>query len=295
MLPNFIIGGTLPAGTGHLYGLLRQHPDVFLAPPMQPECNFFFKTGEYERGLNYYQERWFSEVEGEQAIGERSSLLLFGPWAAERLARDLPQVRIIFLLRNPVDRAYANYRFTALSGFETQSFEAALENEDARISEAHAQGTFWGEIQPHAYFSRGLYGDMLAAFTDRFPAEQILVMRSDELLKEQDRAMGKIFRFLKVDDGFIAQDFAEFSSPGVVGVVVQSHLRRDYPDSFDAAVQRIRAGVPGESDLDTAMRVNVQGGYEKLSPELRESLTERYRPANEALRPVVPFAIDDWF
>lgn len=294
MLPNFILGGTLPAGTGHLYGLLRQHPEVYLAPPMQPECNFFFKTGEYEKGLDHYQERWFAEVAGERAIGERSSLLLFGDWAAERLSRDLPQVKIIFLLRNPVDRAYANYRFTALSGFETLSFEDALKNETARIADAHARGTFWGEIQPHAYFSRGLYGDLLAAYASRFPLEQLLVMRSDELLKDQNRALEKIYRFLDVDSEFVAEDFAEFSSPAVVDVEVQAQLRRDYPDTFDAAVQRIRAGKPDDSVLDLAMGHNVRDGYERLSDSLRQSLTDRYRSANEALRAVVPFAIDDW-
>jgi len=294
MLPNFIIGGTLPAGTGHLYGLLQQHPDIYLAPPMQPECNFFFKTGEFEKGIAYYEERWFSGVRGERAIGERSSLMLFGDWAARRVAEHLPDVRIIFLLRNPVDRAYANYRFTALSGYETLTFEEALESEERRISEAKQRGTFWGEIQPHAYFSRGLYADMLAAYTDVLPAENILVMRSDELLKDQQNALRKVFGFLGVDDTFQADDFAEFSSPSVLDVQVQARLRTEHPDTFDAAVQRIRSGAPAETELDHAMRANIADGYEKLSSEMKAELSERYRVANERLRPMVSFALDDW-
>jgi hypothetical protein len=294
MLPTFIIGGTLPSGTGHLYGLLRQHHDVYLAPPMQPECNFFFKTNEYEKGLGYYEQRWFSGVRGERAIGERSSLLLFGDWAAERIARNLPATKLIFLLRNPVDRAYANYRFTALSGFETLSFEDALEQEKQRILEAHERGRFWGEIQPHAYFAKGLYHGMLMAYTTRFPAEQLLVMRSDELLRQQVAAMAKIFRFLGVDDSFPVADFAEFSSPAVIDVERQAELRREYSKEFDASVQRIREQMPPETVLDELMRANVHQGYEKLSVELRKHLTARYRDANEQLAPMVPFGIEDW-
>src|SRR6185436_7726416 len=54
--PSFIIAGTLPSGTGHLYGLLRQHPEIYLPAVMQPECNFFCKSGLYEKGIEYYLE-----------------------------------------------------------------------------------------------------------------------------------------------------------------------------------------------------------------------------------------------
>lgn len=294
-LPDFIIGGTLPAGTGHLYGLLVQHPEIHLAPPMQPECNFFFKSAEYRKGLGYYRERWFADVRGRKAVGERSSLVLSGgARAAERIARDLPGVKLLFLLRNPVDRAYANYRFTALAGYEDLSFEEALAREEERIAEAHAKGEFWGEIQPHAYFARGLYADQLEPFRSLLPAGRILVMRSDALLADQDGALRGIYRFLGVDESFVAAPFADYSSPAVRDVRLQAALRREFPDGFDGAVQRIRGGLPPEGEIDRRVRANVCDGYEKLSPAVRAGLTARYEEANRRLAPTVPFSIEDW-
>jgi len=292
--PTFIIGGTLPAGTGHLYGLLSQHPDIYLAPPMQPECNFFFKTHEYEKGIDHYRTRWFSDVAGEKAIGERSSLLLSATWAPPRVAKHLPEVRLIFLFRNPVHRAYANYRFTALAGFEDRSFAEALATEEERMRQATERGRFWGEIQPHSYFTRGRYQEQLDAWLEYFPREQLLLMRSDELLADQAGGLAKIYRFLGVDDGFDAQDFSDFSSPAVIDAKKQAELRQRAPTEFDAAIQRIRSGEPPKSDFESEVRQNVRSGYEPLEPAFYRALADRFAPYNRRLAPMVPFSIEDW-
>ena len=292
--PTFIIAGTLPAGTGHLYGLLIQHPEVYLAPPMQPECNFFFKTAEYEKGVGYYEQKWFSAVRGEKAIGERSSLLMSGEWVPERVARHLPDVKLIFLLRNPVDRAYANYRFTALAGYEDMTFQEALANEERRMAEARARSPFWAEIQPHSYFHRGRYFDQLSAWLKVFAREQMLLMRSDELLGDQDAALRKVYAFLGVDLRFVARPFSDFSSPAVRDVRQQALLRAGHPADFDQAVQRLRGGLPPETPFDRILRANVMDGYAKLSPDLRRELTARYADQNRRLADLVPFSIMDW-
>jgi len=294
MRPTFVIAGTLPAGTGHLYGLLIQHPEVYLAPPMQPECNFFFKTAEYEKGLQHYEQKWFSAAHGEKAIGERSSLLMSGKWVPERVARHLPDVKLIFLLRNPVDRAYANYRFSALAGYEDMTFEEALANEERRMAEARALSAFWGEIQPHAYFHRGLYFDQLSGWLKHFPREQMLLMRSDELLKDQNTALRKVYAFLGVETGFVAADFQDMSSPAVRDVRLQARLRSDNPNEFDQSVQRLRERKLPETALDQTIRANVADGYEPLTPELRKTLTARYADQNRRLADLVPFSIVDW-
>lgn len=295
LLPHFIIGGTLPAGTGHLYGLLEQHPEVYLAPPMQPECNFFFKSGEYAKGLDYYSTRWFSGVSGQKALGERSSLLLSGPWVPQRLARDLPRVRLIFLLRNPVDRAYANYRFTALAGYEELSFEDALERERERAAIAHSQGTFWGELQPHAYFARGLYYEQLLGYLRHFSGDRMLLMRSDELLKNQDEALRKVYAFLGLDEGFRAKPFSDLSSPAVRDLGLQVRLRREFPDQLDAAIQRIRQGLPPAAESDRVVYANVHANFAPLADGLRRMLARRYAESNRLLSSLVPFSVEDWF
>lgn len=292
-LPNFIIAGTLPAGTGHLYGLLRQHPEVYLAAPMQPECNFFFKSGLYAKGIGYYLETWFPDISGRKAVGERSSLLLSSEKAPARVAKHLPDVKLIFLFRNPVDRAYANYRFTALVGYEDLVFEDALEAESRRMAEA-AQDPFWSEIQPHSYFHRGLYADQLQRWLGYFPASQMLLMRSDELLRDQDGALRKIYHFLDVDESFVAQPFPDFSSPSVIDVKLQARMRKETPVGFDTAIQRLREHLPPETELDRRVRANVHGGYDPLPTVLRRRLAARYSEPNQRLKAMVPFPIDDW-
>jgi len=292
-LPNFIIAGTLPAGTGHLYGLLRQHPEVYLAAPMQPECNFFFKSGLYAKGVDYYLETWFPDVGGRKAVGERSSLLLSSEKAPARVAKHIPDVKLIFLFRNPVDRAYANYRFTALVGYEDLTFEEALEAEGRRMAAA-AKDPFWSEIQPHSYFHRGLYADQLQRWMCYFPLSQMLLMRSDELLKDQDGTLRKIYRFLGVDESFVAQPFPDFSSPAVIDVKLQCRLREETPVGFDAAIQRLRQHLPPETELDRQVHANVRDGYDPLSQELRRRLTGRYEEPNRRFKSLVPFLIDDW-
>ena len=293
MLPTFIIGGTLPAGTGHLYGLLAQHPEIYVAPPMQPECNFFFKTKEYEKGLSYYVERWFSGVKGQKARGERSSLLMSGAWVPERVKKSLPDVKLIFMVRNPVDRAYANYRFTALVGYEELSFEEAIEAEPRRMEEAN-KDPFWREVQPHAYLARGHYAAQLEGWYRHFPKHQIKVLRSDALLKNQGKALEDIYRFLGVDPGFVAKDFSDCSSPMVNDVKLQRLIRQRTPVGFDAAIQRIREGLPAESALDHEIRKNVATGYPALTPELRKRLTAYYAEGNQKFAGMVDFDIKDW-
>lgn len=293
MLPNFIIAGTFPAGTGHLYGLLVQHPEVYLAAPMQPECNFFFKTRLYDKGIDYYMKTWFSGVRGKKAVGERSSLLLSSEKAPPRVAKHLPEMKLIFLFRNPVDRAYANYRFTALAGYEDLTFEEALDAEELRVAEA-AKDPFWSEIQPHSYYHRGLYAEQLQRWLSYFPPGQMLLMRSDELLRDQSSALRKVYRFLGVDESFVAQPFPDFSSPAVIDVKLQRRMRQESPDGFDAAIQRLRLHLPPQTELDRRVRANVSSGYDPLPAELRQRLTARYSESNRQFQSMVPFATEDW-
>jgi hypothetical protein len=295
MLPSFIIAGTLPAGTGQLYGLLAQHPEIYLAPPMQPECNFFVKSRDYARGLEFYRRTWFSMVPPHaRAIGERSSLLLSSAaWAADRVARDVPGVKLVVLLRNPVDRAYANYRFTALAGYEDRSFGDAVACEDERVAAA-ACDPFWREIQPHAYVGRGLYHAQIAAWQRHVPPERMLILRSDALLKDTDAALRTIHRFLGVDETFAPTPFADFSSPSVIDPKYQQRLRAEMGAGFDAAIQRLREGRAAEGPLDEAVRGNVKTGVDPLPASLRRSLTDRFRDANRRLPAFVSFSIEDW-
>ena len=136
-LPNFIIGGAAQSGTTSLSSALVQHPDIYLPTPLVPECHYFYKPWEIEKGLEYYRRKWFSTVQEESAIGEKSTSYLFGGESiANRIARATPDIRLIFILRNPIERAWSNYKFTVFQGLEQLSFMEALLHEECRRSKA---------------------------------------------------------------------------------------------------------------------------------------------------------------
>jgi hypothetical protein len=120
---------------------------------------------------------------------------LEAPAVAERISRVLPQVKLIFVLRNPVDRAYSNYVWSRQNGLETETFERALALEEKRERDLVAQLRY---TRPHAYFSRGLYAEHLASFFGRFPRAQMLVLRHDDVAARPERVAADFHRFLGV-------------------------------------------------------------------------------------------------
>src|SRR5688500_9503223 len=173
-LPDFIIGGAPRSGTTWLREALRGHPRIRFAEPVQPEPKFFLVDEIYQTGLPSYSSRWFRDIPPDLRAGEKSTNYLESAAAARRMAEDVPSLKLIFLLREPVDRAWSNYRWSRRNGLESESFERALELEEEREASVPAELRY---SRPHAYFSRGLYARLLRPFLERFPKEQLLLLR----------------------------------------------------------------------------------------------------------------------
>src|SRR5688500_18430887 len=107
-MPDFIIAGAPRSGTTWLYMLADRHPAVAMARPWRPEPKFFLIDELYERGISYYSANWFDSLPPGRVLGEKSANYLESPAVAARIHRHLPEVRLVFILRNPVDRAYSN-------------------------------------------------------------------------------------------------------------------------------------------------------------------------------------------
>ena len=130
MLPNFIIVGAPKAGTTSLYHYLSEHPQVFMSDPK--EVNFFSKEEIEAQGL-YYQdfkakdlnsyEKLFNEGIGKKAVGEGSVSYLFYPDTPAKIKASIPEVKIIILLRNPVERGYSHYLMDYRMGLTDLSYE----------------------------------------------------------------------------------------------------------------------------------------------------------------------------
>jgi len=187
--PDFIIGGAPRSGTTWLCHLLARHPDIGLARPIAPEPKFFLVDELYRRGLPYYAERWFDGLT-QGVVGEKSTNYLESPSAAERIARDLPRARLIFLLRDPVERAFSNYRWSCAHGHETLDFPAALAAEASRPVPSDLR-----YARPFAYAARGMYARLLRPYFARLPRDRILLLRFEDVGRDLAAA---VHRFLGV-------------------------------------------------------------------------------------------------
>lgn len=216
-LPDFIIGGAPRSGTTWLYEMLDRHPRVRMARPLRPEPKFFLVDEEYEQGLDYYSRRWFADIESDVLAGEKTTNYLESEAAACRIAHALPDVRLVFALREPVARAISNYRWSSMNGFETEPLRRALELEEEREA-AYAGSERYS--RPFSYFSRGLYARLLMPYFDRFPREQILCLRYEDIASDPRRVAGRVHEFLGVEPrGGDAEALGVINPSDAVGAV----------------------------------------------------------------------------
>jgi len=193
--PTFLIAGAPRSGTTWLYHLLDRHPDVYMAKPVRPEPKFFLVDELYARGLHHYVDTWFAGAEAYVAAGEKSTNYLESAAAAARIHRDLPNVKLVFILREPAQRAYSNWAWSRMNRMETADFQTALalEEERERTVPPHLR-----YARPHAYFSRGLYAAMLRPFFDLFSREQILCLKFEDIIVTPEDLASRLHTFIEV-------------------------------------------------------------------------------------------------
>lgn len=194
-LPDFIIAGAPRSGTQWLYSVAARHPGIEMARPLAPEPKFFLRDDLYRRGLEYYSKTWFASIPADKLAGEKSTNYLESAAAAERIHRSLPDVRLIFILRDPVERAYSNYLWSRKNGKEAADFETALALEETRERELPEELRY---ARPHALFSRGLYAQLLQPYFDRFARSQILVLKYEDIATKPGAVAESLHRFLSV-------------------------------------------------------------------------------------------------
>ena len=209
MLPGFLIIGAQRAGTTSLHRYLVQHPAV--GTMLRTKGVHFFDTN-YGRGMDWYASRfptraygwWVRRRTGTGLLcGEASPYYLFHPLVPARVAEHLPEVKLIALLRDPVQRAYSHHQHELARGFETLPFEQAIEREPQRLAGqverllAEPLSVSFAH-QHHSYLARGLYADQLAAWWARVPAERLLVLSSERFFADPAATFARVLDFLEL-------------------------------------------------------------------------------------------------
>ena len=207
MLPGLLICGAQRCGTTSMYRSLSQHPAVL--KPVLHKGVHYFDTG-YGHGPRWYAAHFPLRLTAARAARrtglrsvtfESSPYYLFHPLAATRIASDLPGVKILVLLRDPVERAYSAHAHELARGFETEPFEAALELEDARVAgEAERLATdptyLSVSYQHHAYVRRGRYIEQLERLERLFGRERLHVVDSEDFFTEPEPVWAGVLDFL---------------------------------------------------------------------------------------------------
>lgn len=197
-LPDFVIVGAQKGGTAFLYHLLTRHPLV--GPATYKEVHFFDRY--FELGPEWYRWRFPQPREREDRTtitGEATPYYLFHPLAPERMARVVPDVKLIALLRNPVDRAYSHYQMQVQRGTEKGTFEEALAAEGPRMGEGDGDWDSF-EYRHFSYLSRGLYAEQLERWFRVFGKDRMLVLKSEDFFAQPAEVLRAVQRFLSLPE-----------------------------------------------------------------------------------------------
>jgi hypothetical protein len=249
---------------------------------MRPEPHYFYYSSKYANPISWYEKTWFSEYAGQKAAGERSSSYLYLPACAERIYRALPKVNLIFILRNPVERTWANYRYTVLSGLEDLDFESALDHEAERV--AHEEG-IWAEVQPHDYTGRGFYGKQIQRYLQFFSWDQILIISSEKARNETQAQIDRVCRFLEVEPFDQFKATSDFMALSVKDPKVQVECRNYFKENFNEIVESYRRKDRAYerfilNDRDAVvfekLKANLCDTKLDLNPRLRERLSRLF-------------------
>jgi hypothetical protein len=198
---NFLIAGAQKGGTTALSSFLSSDPRICLAPSKEVH---FFDAADYddkagpEDIARRYQEA-FPNYRGQALVGEATPIYMYLPQVAERIRRYNPEMKLILLLRDPVERALSHYRMNFARGFERRSLAVALALEPLRLLLHRAD---LGEDSPlrfHSYLDRGFYSRQIRNLQRSFPAAQILIVRSEDLWHHHEAVLRRIYAFLGIE------------------------------------------------------------------------------------------------
>lgn len=207
-LPDFLIVGEAKCGTTSLYDDIVRHP--FVREAAVKEVHFF--DIRFHRGLEWYRAqfpiKWRTQGTADRRdrlrTGEASPYYMFHPHALSRIRQVLPSVKLIAMLRNPVERAYSQYQHELRHGRESlASFEEAIEREPERLRgevERMLRDERYNSVEHrrHSYVTRGIYVDQLENVRRLFDSERLLIVKSEEYFEAPDVVLRRVLAFLEL-------------------------------------------------------------------------------------------------
>jgi hypothetical protein len=184
-LPNFLIIGAMKAGTTSLYHYLRPHPQVFM--PKIKELDFFATEGNWGRGFSWYAKQFREARSSAGALGEASTVYTKHPHhqgIPERIAAHLPDVRLIYVVRDPIERIRSHYQHLVAVGLERKSVDRAV-------------------LENPIYLDVSRYALQIEQYLPHVPRDRVLVITSESLRDERSATIRRVYKFLGVAPDFV--------------------------------------------------------------------------------------------
>jgi hypothetical protein len=291
-MPNFLIIGAGKSGTTSLYEYLKAHPQIFMSALKEPKL--FAYEGENPGGdffldkltissLESYQ-RLFENSRNSKAVGEASTVYIYSAQAASRIRHHIPRAKLIAILRDPAERAFAHYLYFVQTGHETlPTFPQALRAESERMLRNVYSGWF--------YRDRGYYYTQLKRYFDVFPREQLQIHLYQDFCADRAGVLRDVLRFLEVDETLLPDISEEYN----VTAVPRSRFMNAALNRQTRLKPIVRACLPSKSRkrlLNWLNRMNSK--RPRLAPEIRAELIEGYREDILKLQDLIGRDLSAW-
>ena len=222
--PNFLIIGQKKCGTTFLYSYLIKHPQIL--PSIQKEIHFW--NNNFNLGLDWYLAHFPSIATTQDFItGEASASYLNSPEIANNIAKFFANIKLIVLLRNPVERAISHYYMACRLGNEERSLEEAIFSKNQSITQKSAINST-SYLDDNCYLAGSRYFDLISQWMDVFPREQFLIIQSEDLFTNPASTVNQVFQFLGVKSHHIPE-YKKINS-GSYSSISESQIQvlRDY-------------------------------------------------------------------
>lgn len=255
-LPEFLIVGPQKCATTWLYDCLYDHPDVLM--PETDSVQYFDMN--YQREEQWYRGH-FTQYDGESVVGEETASYIRSEMAPKRIAETIPDAKLIFILRNPIDRAFSHWWHEKSKNKHSFDFEEVLENFDL----------YQNWIVP------GLYHRHLMRFSEYFPEEQIKICFFDDLVENDKQYVQDVYSFLDINDEYIPSLINQKVNQGrfrgigqtfVYNIIVSTYKKIAPKPAIEAVRplhRRIRKSLASRTEYE-----------EGMDEDIRERLEERF-------------------
>lgn len=271
-LPNFLYLGPDKSGSSWLFEVLRHHPDCFV-----PACkDVYYFDEHYDRGMDWYLKFFEDAPRDVISMGELSHSYLFSMDAADRIRRDLPEVKLMASLRQPVERCYSHYLYLVSSGLVTTSFAETIDNRPG--------------LTRSSFYAKSVEG-----YLERFGPERLKILFFDDLKRDPRAYAGQVYDFLGLSFNK-AFDYGK--------KVREARTARNVLMARLAKRGALMARKLGLVNLVGAVKHGIAGRLlyrplkkdevPRMDPDVGKRLLERYIPDIEALERLLGVDLNHW-